>query len=70
MRSLLAGLVVVVLGGFVLWVGTDGFRALTAEEARRLAVRQSPRPLPAMSLQDQNGRDFSLADYHGRVVLV
>lgn len=70
MRSLLAGAVVVLVGGFSLWLGTDGLRAFTAEQARRLAVQQHPRPLPLVTLQDQDGRRFSLADYHGRIILV
>ena len=70
MRSLFAGVLVVLLGGFSLWVGTDGLRAFTAEEARRIAVEQRPRPLPTVILRDQDGRLFSLADYHGRILLI
>jgi len=69
-RSILAGMVVLVLGFTVLWLGTDGFRAFTAEGARRLAVYEKSVPLPLVSLQDSAGALFSLQDYHGKLVLV
>lgn len=70
MRSLLAMLAVLFWGAVSLWAGTDGFQAFTAESARRLAIREHPRPLPDVLLQDADGRDFRLADYRGRRVLV
>jgi len=50
--------------------GTDGFRAFTTEQARRLAIARSPREVPSISLEDQNGKPFVLADYRGRAVVV
>lgn len=70
MRSVFAVLAVCALGTASLWLGTDGLRAFTAEGARRLAVQERPRALPAAVLQDQDGRAFRLQDYQGRVVLV
>jgi protein SCO1/2 len=49
---------------------TEGFRVITAEGARRLAVERAPRPMPDIRLIDQDGRSFSFADYRGRTVLV
>ena len=49
---------------------TDGFRVVTSEGARRLAVERSPRLVPEVAMIDQNGQSFSLADYRGRAVLV
>lgn len=70
MRSVLAVLAVLLFGTASLWAGTDGFRAFTAESARRLAVREHPRALPDVLLQDAGGRDFRLRDYRGQRVLV
>jgi protein SCO1/2 len=51
-------------------VGTDGYRAFTTEQARRLAIARSPRAIPPVALEDQDGRQFALADYRGRNVAV
>ncbi|MFZ5509068.1 MAG: SCO family protein [Pseudomonadota bacterium] len=69
-RTLAAALLVTVLGLAVAWWGTDGFRAYTAETARREQVLRNPRPLPDVALEDQNGRLFHLQDYGGRLVAV
>jgi protein SCO1 len=70
MRTILCALVILCLGSAALWAGTDGLRALTAEQARRLAVQNAPRSLPAAMLEDQNGDAFSLAGYRGRRLLI
>jgi len=70
MRSVLAAVAGVILGSAVLWLGTDGFRAFTADGARRLAVSEQPRPLPPARLQDRLGATFYLRDYAGKLVLV
>lgn len=49
---------------------TDGFRVVTSEGARRLAVERAAPLLPDVPLVDQTGTVFSLADYRGRTVLV
>jgi protein SCO1 len=55
--------------GALSWA-TDGFRVVTSEGARRLAVERSPPALPDVPLLDQNGQQFSLADYRGKTALV
>ncbi|HJV24034.1 MAG TPA: SCO family protein [Aromatoleum sp.] len=69
-RTALVTTLVTVLGTGVLWGGTDGFTAFTAETARRADILRSPRPLPAAVLEDQDGRVFSLDDYRGRLLAV
>jgi protein SCO1 len=49
---------------------TDGFRVVTSEGAQHLAIERSPQPLPDVTLLDQNGQAFSLADYRGKTILV
>ena len=69
-RTTIASLVVALAGGALFWRGTDGFRALTSEQARRVAIAASPRTLPPVELEDQDGNPFSLAAYRGRPVVV
>jgi len=69
-RTGIASLAICVAGGALLSRGTDGFRALTSEEARRRAIAASPRAVPVVELEDQDGRAFTLAHYRGRPVVV
>jgi protein SCO1/2 len=69
-RPLLASLAALAAGAVALDYATDGFRVVTAEGARRLAVAESPRLLPDVELEDQDGRRFRLNDYRGRPLLV
>lgn len=61
---------VVAAGVAALSVQTDGFRVVTSEGARRLEVARAPRVVSPVSLIDQDGAAFSLADYRGRLLLV
>jgi protein SCO1 len=65
----LLGLVVAV-GLAALSSETHGFRVITTEGARRLAVENHPPTIPDVALIDQNGTRFSLDVYRGRVLLV
>lgn len=69
-HSLAATALVTLLGSGVLWWGTDGFSAFTAETARRVDILRSPRMLPAVVLEDQDGHAFRLQDYQGRLLAV
>jgi protein SCO1/2 len=70
MRSVFAGVLAASLGLATLWLGTNGFRVFTAEGARRLAVLETPRPLPEVELQDRRGMVFRFDDFSGKLVLV
>lgn len=65
----LLGMVLVTGIGALAW-GTEGFRVVTSEGARQLAVERTPRPVPDVRLVDQDGNSFALSDYRGRTVLV
>ena len=69
-RTVLASVAVCVVGGAALCIGTDGFRALTSERARRVSIARNPRVVPDAMLEDQNGRVFSLAQLRGAPVAV
>ncbi|MGI9383130.1 MAG: SCO family protein [Methyloligellaceae bacterium] len=70
MRTLFATVAVLVLAVISLAWATDGFRAVTAEGARRLAIAEHPAAVPDVALVDMQGRALTLADYRGRVLLV
>lgn len=70
MRPAAGAAVAALLGAGVLAAGTDGFRAFTTEQTRRLDVVRRPRRLPPVALEDQDGRPFVLAEYGGRPLVV
>ncbi len=69
-RTVVASTIIGAAGGVLFSSGTDGFRAFTTEQARRLAVEKSPRDLPPVALTDQDGVAFVLGDYGGQRVAV
>lgn len=69
-RNYGAAVLVALLGTGVLGWGSSGFTAFTAEAARRQEILQAPRPVPAVALEDQDGRAFRLQDYAGRLLAV
>jgi protein SCO1/2 len=70
LRTLLTSLALVLAGGGALAAVTDGFRAFTTETARRIAVRDHPVQLPAVTLESQSGTRIELADFRGQWLLV
>ena len=69
-RSVMTTTLVISLGSWFFWWGTDGFTAFTAETARRVEILHSPRTLPMVTLEDQDGNKFSLRDYKGKLLAV
>jgi protein SCO1 len=61
---------VIAAGVAVLSWETDGFRVVTTEGARRMAVEHNPPAVPGVVLIDQDGNRFSPDTYRGRVLLV
>lgn len=70
MRTALATIVVLLAGAGLLWQATDEARAFTTEGARRLAVSESPRPVPSMLLQDHTGARFSFDRFAGKLLVL
>ncbi len=70
MRTALATILVLLAGAGLLWHATDEARAFTTEGARRLAVREAPRPVPSLVLQDQSGDRFGFDRFHGKLVVL
>ena len=70
LRTAVASLLICATGGALLWRGTDGFRAFTTEQARRVSIAANPRILPLVALDDQDGHAFTLASYRGAPLAV
>ncbi len=69
-RTTWASILVVVLGLALFAVGTDGFRAYTAEAARIIKLNDEHPEFPKIVLQDNEGRTFTLSELSGKYVLM
>ncbi len=70
MRTFLATALIVITGVLILWTSTDGGRAFTVEEARRLDVRENPRSVPDWRLQSQDSEVVAIQNWHGHFIVV
>lgn len=70
MKTLVLSTLLAIAGLATLWVGTDSGRAFTAEEARRLEVREHPKPVPNWRLENQDAAPLALANWRGQYVVV
>ena len=70
LRTLAVSVSLIVLGLVTLAVATDHFRAFTSETARRIEVREHPRPVPPVTLESQTGARFKLSGLQGKWLVV
>jgi len=70
LRTLLASVVLSILGIVVLAAATDRFQAFTSETARRIAIQRHPPEIPGTELETQDGRRVSFTDLRGRWLVV
>jgi protein SCO1 len=68
-RQAVALVGVLLAGAMAFGVATEGFAVFTTEGARRASVERSPRPLPDLAFEDQDGNILRWNDLKGRVVL-
>jgi len=63
--------IIVLLFGFVLlYVGTDGFQAFTAERARTNKLIEQQPAFPNVTLEDSNERTYSFSEFAGKCVMI
>jgi len=63
--------IIVLLFGFVLlYVGTDGFQAFTAERARTNKLLEQQPAFPNVTLEDSNERTYSFSEFAGKYVMI
>lgn len=61
----------VLLFGFVLlYAGTDGFQAFTAETARVSQLMDDQPQFPDVTLEDNKGRSYSFSEFDGKYVFI
>lgn len=70
LRTLLLSFALIAAGGLALGAATDGFRAFTAETARRIAVRERPVEIPDVTLETASGAHVGFAGFRGKWLLV
>lgn len=64
-------LVLVLVFGFVLFfIGTDGFSAFTAETARVKQLIDEKPKFPDVTLEDSNGRKYSISEFEDKYVFI
>jgi protein SCO1/2 len=70
-RTLLASLAIAAAGCAAILHATDGLRAFTRETARRIDIREQPRPVAAsLALQTASASRIDFGDLRGRWLLV
>src|SRR5690625_7346432 len=63
--------IMVLLFGFVLlYVGTDGFQAFTAERARTNKLIEQQPAFPNVTLEDSHERTYSFSEFAGKYVMI
>ena len=63
-------LVVLLFGLILFYVGTDGFRAFTAETARSNQLMKEQPPFPQVTLEDSRGRSYSFSEFENKYVFI
>lgn len=69
-HTTLASLLVLAFGIGLIAIGTDGFRAYTAEAARILDLNKSNPRFPDAKLEDSTGRTYSVTELEGKYVFI
>lgn len=62
-HNMISLIVVILFGCIVLFVGTDGFRAFTAEAARTYELTKNNPDFPDITLQDSQERSYSFDEF-------
>ncbi|GGB39583.1 hypothetical protein GCM10011409_16360 [Lentibacillus populi] len=62
-RNTLAIILVIIFGSALFYVGTDGFRAFTAESARTYELLKDKPVFPDVTLQDSQERTYSFDEF-------
>ena len=70
MKALVAALAIALVGSAFLWKATDGFQALTAESARRIAVLRDRPMLPDTRLQTMSSEVVGVPSAERKVTMV
>lgn len=62
-HNTIAVAIVILFGAILFYTGTDGFNAFTTRSANEFKLMQSKLALPAVTLEDSQGREFRLDQF-------
>lgn len=62
--------IVLLFGGTLFYLGTDGFRVFTAEEARVNQLMDEKPQFPEITLEDSEGQSYLSSKFEGKYVLM
>lgn len=66
----ISNILVLIFGLALFFVGTDGFRAFTAETARVNDLTSEKPAFPDVTLEDSNGRKYTVSEFEGQYVFI
>lgn len=69
-ETLVSIIVVIVFGFTLFFIGTDGFKAFTAETARTNKLIEQKPALPLVTLEDSLGEQYSFDEFNGKYILM
>lgn len=69
-RTALSNLLVLMFGIVLFYIGTDGFKAFTAETARVNQLMDEKPQFPDVTLEDNNGKTYSFSEFEGKYVFI
>ncbi|MBG9549001.1 SCO family protein [Cytobacillus firmus] len=69
-RTALSSLLVLMFGIVLFYIGTDGFKAFTAETARVNQLMDEKPQFPDVTLEDNNGKTYSFSEFEGKYVFI
>jgi len=69
-QTTFACFLVLLFGFTVFYIGTDGFKAYTAETARVYQLTEEQPPLPEVMFEDSNGREYSTSEFNDKYLFI
>jgi protein SCO1 len=69
-HNTIATILVLLFGFLLFFVGTDGFRAYTAETARVNQLIEEKPKFPNVTLEDSEEREYSISEFKGKYVFI
>jgi protein SCO1 len=69
-HNTIASFLVILFGITLFYIGTDGFQAFTAETARVNQLMDDKPEFPDVTLEDNNGRKYSISEFKDKYVFI
>ncbi|MFE8697918.1 SCO family protein [Cytobacillus sp. FJAT-53684] len=69
-NNTIASIIVILFGVVLFFIGTDGFQAFTAETARVNQLIDNQPEFPDVTLEDSNGRKYSISEFKDKYVFI